>query len=340
MKKGRGGGGTGIDFSPALARDHWFGVHVASVTAPQAGHTGDIGGVPLVQPPPPGSAPGSVCGRLVVPVQSGGGVSWWTSNDCGAHFSAETLITPNMTATHSVPQMRTSLLPTSGMDGAGNIYVVWQTRSFRVGSVSSTPNDIAMSVMPAPTASNPNPSFGPPVRIPIETDNTNANTVDHFIPGISADPNTSGASAHLGLYFYSFPVASCAFSDPANLSNQCDLRVGFVSSTDGGATWSDPTYIAHMTLNELARTSQGLMVGDYSSAGVIPTGPFKGNSISAFSVGLQNLTQDQRILVATDGLPITSGSNPVQHASVATLVTAKEQGGYKQKDLPPDEDHG
>ena len=58
--------------------------------------------------------------------------------------------------------------------------------------------------MPAPTAANPNPAFGFPVRIPIENDNTNANTVDHFIPGISADQNTSGATAHLGLYFYSF----------------------------------------------------------------------------------------------------------------------------------------
>ncbi|HJQ83956.1 MAG TPA: hypothetical protein VKA21_07770, partial [Candidatus Binatia bacterium] len=335
-----GAGGTGIDFTPALTRDHWVGVHVASASAPQVGHTGDIGGVPLVQPPPPGSTPGSVCGRLVIPVQSGGGVSWWTSNDCGAHFSAETLITPNMTATHAVPQMRTSLLPSSTMDAAGNIYVVWQTRSFRVGSVSSTPNDIAMSVMPAPTASNPNPAFGAPVRIPIETDNTNANTVDHFIPGISADLRTSGSTAHLGLYFYSFPVAACAFSDPANPANQCDLRVGFVSSTDGGATWTAPTYIAHMSLNELARTSQGLMVGDYSTAAVIPSGHFAGNSISAFSVGLQNSTLDQQMMVATHGLPIVAGTNAARPASAGAVQTAKQQGGYVQKDLPPDEDHG
>src|SRR5262249_3541543 len=151
---------------------------------PQTGHTGDIGGVPLVQPPPPGSPPGSTCGRLVIPLATNG-VSWWTSNDCGHHFSAETQIKPNMTARHNVPQMRPPLPPTSAMDGAGNIYVVWQTRSFRVGSVASTPNDIAMSIMPAPTAANPNPSFGPPFRIPIEADNTNANTNDHFIPGIS-----------------------------------------------------------------------------------------------------------------------------------------------------------
>jgi hypothetical protein len=245
-----------------------------------------------------------------------------------------------MTATHSVPQMRTSLLPTSAIDGAGNIYVVWQTRSFRVGSVSSTPNDIAMSMMPAPTASNPNPSFGAPVRIPIEADNTNANTVDHFIPGISADPHTAGSSAHLGLYYYSFPVASCAFSDPGNPANQCDLRVGFVSSIDGGTTWSPPTYIAHMSLNELARTSQGLMVGDYSTAAVIPAGHFAGHSISAFSVGLENQTIDQPMYVATHGLPIVGGSAAARHASISVIRRANKQGGYRQKNLPPDRDHG
>ena len=328
-----GGGGTGVDFTPALARNHWFGVRVAATTAPQTGHTGDIGGVPLVQPPPPGAAPGSTCGRLVIPLATNG-VSWWTSNDCGAHFSAETQITPNMTAGHSVPQIRTSLLPTSAIDGAGNIYVVWQTRSFRTGSVSSTPNDIAMSVMPAPTAANPNPSFGAPVRIPIEADNTNANTNDHFIPGISADPSTSGSSAHLGLYFYNFPVAACAFSDPANPGNQCDLRVGYVSSTDGGATWSSPTYLAHMSLNSLVRSSQGLMVGDYSSADVIPAGPNKGNSISAFAVGLPLQTLTQLMYVPSHGLPIAGGGLRSVKPSKSAIARAKRY-HPKHTNVPP-----
>ena len=60
--------GTGITFTPALTRNHWVAVNVANAAANQAGHTGDIGGVPLVQPPPPGSAPGTVCGRVVVPL--------------------------------------------------------------------------------------------------------------------------------------------------------------------------------------------------------------------------------------------------------------------------------
>jgi len=187
-----GAAGTGVTFTPALTRAHVLAAPTASATAAQAGRTGGIGGVPLVQPPAPGSAPGTVCGRVVVPIQVNG-LSYFSSSDCGAHWSASTQITPNMTATHTAAQgLRTSLLPSSSIDGSGAIYLTWQTRSFRVSSVASTPNDIAMAVMPAPTAANPYPAFGAPVRIPIEADNTTANTVDHFIPGISADPAPPG----------------------------------------------------------------------------------------------------------------------------------------------------
>jgi hypothetical protein len=278
-----------------------------------------------VQPPPPGSAPGSACGRLVVPVQSSGGVSWWTSNDCGAHFSAETLILPNMVAGHSVAFMRTSLLPMSAMDGAGNIYLVWQTRAFRVGSVASTPNDIAISVMPAPTAAIPNPAFGAPQRIPIEADNTNANTNDHFIPGITADPNTSGSSAHLGLFYYNFPVAACAYADPANPANQCNLRVGYVSSVDGGTTWGSPQYLGSMPLSTIVHSSQGLMVGDYSQGSVIPTGPYAGNAISAFAVGLVDKTLNQAMYVPTHGLGILGGSAATTSGTSSEIARASNE---------------
>jgi hypothetical protein len=331
-----GAAGTGVDFSPALVRDHPTGAAVASVTAPQVGRTGGIGGVPLVQPPPPGAAPGSVCGRVVVPVQVSG-VSWWSSSDCGAHWSATTQILPNMTATHSVAQgIRTSLLPTSSMDGAGNIYLVWQTRSFRVGSVASTPNDIAMAVMPAPTASNPNPGFNAPERIPIEADNTAANTNDHFIPGIAADPSTGGATAHLGLYYYNYPVAACAYADPQNPANQCDLRVGFVSSTDGGATWSAPQQLAHMAIADVVRSSQGPMVGDYSQATVIPNGPWAGNAISAFAIGMSDKTLAQEMDVATHGLPITGGGAVSTLATSQEVRTAQQQFDDAQAQLGPD----
>jgi hypothetical protein len=327
--------GTGVTFTPALTSAHLGGSVVANSTAAVSGKTGGIGGVPLVQPPPPGSAPGSVCGRVVVPIQVNG-LSWFTSSDCGNSWSASNQIFPNMTTTHTVAQgLRTSLLPSSTMDGTGAIYLTWQTRSFRVGSVASTPNDIAMSVMPAPTAANPNPAFSAPVRIPIEADNTTANPVDHFIPGISADPATSGATAHLGLYYYSYPVAACVYANPAAYAPagsqpQCNLQVGYVSSTDGGATWSAPQYLAGMTLADVVRSSQGPMVGDYSNAAVIPAGPYAGNSISTFAIGLLPRSpadngMNENMYVTTHGLAIAGGGAQADAATNSLANTAQTQ---------------
>src|SRR5262249_42843769 len=111
-----GATGTGVTFSPALARSHTLGAPTANAAAPMIGATGGIGGVPLVQPPPPGAAPGAGWGRVVVPVQING-VSWFSSSDCGANWSARTQILPNMTATHTVPQMH--LAPADLGDGRG-----------------------------------------------------------------------------------------------------------------------------------------------------------------------------------------------------------------------------
>ena len=359
-----------------------------SAPANTANSAQGLGGVPLVQPPPPNAPPGTVCGRVVVPI-SGAGMVWFTSSDCGGSWSATSTILPNMTAEHAVAgDFRTSLLPASAMDGAGAIYAVWQTRSFRtqnttlaasataggtcvrLGNISglaagqtlridpngahpevvtiqtvgataclnaqgatitpplayghtagvlvtknnvasnsaSDPNDIAMSVMSAPTDGSPAPTFGAPVRIPIEADTGGqSNTNDHFIPGIAADPSTSGSGAHLGLFYYSYRVANC---QDYNYDNLCAARVGYVSSRDAGAHWTSPTYLASMTLGEIARSSQGPMVGDYATADVISAGACRGRAIESFAVGLTPEPDDnalaERMFAPTCGLRIGS----------------------------------
>src|SRR5262249_21796781 len=163
---------------------HTIGAATGSAAAPPVGRTGGIGGVPLVQPPPPGSAPGSVCGRVVVPIQVNG-VSWWSSSDCGRHWSATTQILPNMTATHTGAQnIRAALRPPGGIDGPGAISLVGQTRRSRAGSVAPPPTDTALAVTPAPPPAQPTPPFGPPAQIPIDGPNDPTNTNDHFVPGI------------------------------------------------------------------------------------------------------------------------------------------------------------
>ena len=113
------------------------------------------------------------------------------------------------------------------------------------------------------------------------------------------------------------------------------MRVGFVSSIDGGATWSDPSYLASMGLADLVRSSQGLMVGDYSSADVIPAGPNAGNAISAFAVGLTDKSLNQPMFVPRDGIPITGGSTALTKPSAAVINRAKAEGVQRQPNVPP-----
>ena len=101
-------------------------------------------------------------------------------------------------------------------------------------------------------------TWSSPQRIPIDAVGSN---IDHFIPGLAVDPTTSGTTAHLALAFYYYPTANCT-------DTTCQLEVGFVSSTDGGANWSTETTLTStpMTMSWLANTTQGYMVGDYISA--------------------------------------------------------------------------
>jgi hypothetical protein len=90
--------------------------------------------------------------------------------------------------------------------------------------------------------------------VPIDATTSGA---DHFTPGIAVDPSTSGASARIGLTYYYNPNAACSAST-------CQLDAGFISSVNGGASWSPAAQLAGpMTLSWLPNTSQGRMFGDY-----------------------------------------------------------------------------
>ena len=77
-------------------------------------------------------------------------------------------------------------------------------------------------------------------------------------PALPSDRSTSGSSTHLALGYYYYPVAACG--------NNCQLNVGFISSTDDGATWSQARKVAGpISTTWIASTNQGVMVGDYMS---------------------------------------------------------------------------
>ncbi len=138
-------------------------------------------------------------------------------------------------------------------------------------------------------------------------------TIVSFIPGIAVDNTTSGANAHLALTYYNYPQSKC-------ISSTCSLNVGFISSLDGGATWSAPTHLAGpMNLAWLPKTSSGRMVGDY-----ISTSFSGGKAHGVFANANANVGTvfDEAMYTTASGLSVlerrslftSAGERPVPHA--------------------------
>ncbi len=195
-----------------------------------------LGGVPVVQPN----------GTVVVPAsdESGENMIAFISSDGGLTWSSSTII--STISDHLVAgNLRNDSLPMSAIDSAGVVYVAWPDCRFRSGCSS---NDIVIST------SSDGVSWGAPVRVPIDSISS---TVDHFLPAIAVDPSTGGSSGHLALVYHYYPNAVCT-------ELTCGLNIGYVTSNDGGANWSAPNQLAgSMSLDWLADTSLGRMVGDY-----------------------------------------------------------------------------
>jgi hypothetical protein len=245
-------------------------------------NTGDaasgLGGQPVVRPN----------GTVLVPFQSSSGqIRSFRSIDGGASWRATVLV--STIQSHTVAGgLRTSPLPSAEVDSNGTVYVVWQDCRFRSGCAA---NDIVMSKSTSET------TWGPVTRIPIDA---TTSTVDHFIPGIGVDRSTSGATARIGLTYYFYPNRSCSAAT-------CQLTVGFISSTNGGASWSAPTQLAGpMTLSWIANASQGRIVGDYISTSVRNGANAYPTIAVAFAPS--GSTFNEAVYVPTGGLAISGGA--------------------------------
>jgi hypothetical protein len=270
-------------------------------------NTGDaasgLGGQPVVRPN----------GTVLVPFRSSSGqIRSFRSIDGGASWRATVLV--STIQAHTVAGgLRTSPLPSAEVDAAGTVYVVWQDCRFRSGCAA---NDIVMSKSTSET------TWGPVTRVPIDP---TSSTVDHFIPGIGVDRSTSGGSARIGLTYYFYPNRSCTAAT-------CQLDVGFISSANGGTTWSAATQLAGpMTLSWIANTSQGRMVGDYISTSIR-------NGANAFPIiavafapsgGIFN----EAMYVPTGGLQITGGAS---RALTGPVVAVRGSGrlAAQERELP------
>jgi hypothetical protein len=244
--------------------------------------TGDnatgLGGQPLVQPN----------GTVVVPFLSlNGSISAFTSTDGGTSWNSS--VTISSQTDHAVANLRSEALPSAEIDSSGKVYVAWQDCRFESGCSA---NDIVMST------STDGTTWSATQRIPTDAVGSG---IDHFIPGLAVDTSTSGNTAHLGLAFYYYPNANCT-------TTTCQLQVGFVSSTNGGTSWSAETTLTPSAMNVawLASTTQGNMVGDY-----ISTSFSNGKAFPVFVVATApNGGQlNEAMFTATSGLAITGGTS-------------------------------
>src|SRR6266567_3823792 len=258
-----------------------------------AGTPSGLGGQPLVQPN----------GTVVVPYTSNGSaIRSFSSTNGGTSWNASVLV--SRVRSHGVAGgLRSGEgLPTAEIDGSGKVFVAWQDCRFRSGCPS---NDIVYS-----TSTNGS-TWSAVTRVPIDAVTS---TVDHFIPGIGVDHATSGTTAKVGLYYYFYPTANCTAAT-------CQLEVGFISSANGGTSWSAPTTVAGpFGLALIANTSQGRMVGDYISCSVV-----NGSGVGLFAVGRtpsSGTAFNEAMFAVTGGIPVTGGAARAAAGPVFATGTA------------------
>lgn len=261
-----------------------------------------LGGQPLVLPN----------GTVIVPFLTGGAIESFSSANGGASWSTPIQIAGVQVITVQ-GGLRSDPLPSAQIDAAGNVYVVWQDCSFRANCTS---NDLVMSTSADGT------TWTQPARIPIDAVTSGA---DHFIPGLGIDPATAGSTAHLGLTYYYYPVANCTAAT-------CALYVGFISSLDGGNTWSAPTPIAGpMSVTWLPSTFSGLMVGDY-----IATSFAGGKAFGFFAVAktASGSTFDEAIYTTQSGFDVLSRAGVSSSAGERPVFTGRSSASSRVLHAP------
>jgi hypothetical protein len=195
-----------------------------------------IGGQPVVQPN----------GTVVVPIANLNetAIESFVSTDGGGTWTAPVVISP--TQDHAAGgSFRHGSLPSAVVDTGGTVYVAWESCTLEP---NCTNNDVLLST------STTGVSWSAAAIVPIDPMGSG---IDHMIPGIGVDGATSGATAHLGIVY---------FTESATCTSNCTVSSGFIASTSGGTTWGTAVQLAG-PINQtwLANTSQGRMVGDYNS---------------------------------------------------------------------------
>jgi len=269
-------------------------------------NVGVIGGQPLTLPN----------GNVVIPIDNAfeTALGYTISTNGGVKFGQAFTIT-GITAKDDPGNIRSGPLPSAEISGDGKIYVVWEDCRFRAGC---TTNDLVY------TTSTNGSTWTAVQRIPTDPNGVNG-TQDTFIPGVAVDRTTSGSSIKVGVGYYYYPNVNCTFAT-------CQLQIGYISSSNGGSTWSAQTMLrGPMTMSWLPNTTQGRMVGDYMSTSYDANHLAHPVFAEAYApVGnpdcaIATPNCNQPLEVPTSGLAAAAGS--VAQPNDAVVYTAKPQPG-------------
>jgi hypothetical protein len=135
----------------------------------------------------------------------------------------------------------------AAVDASGKVFVVWADCRSRP---DCSQNDLFLST------TLDGRHWSAPSRIPLGGPNSSK---DRFLPTIAVDPSTAGTSAHVAIAYYYYPQAECTVET-------CELRVGFVSSTDGGSTWNSRSVAGPFGDDWLPPGPNGFRFADYIGA--------------------------------------------------------------------------
>jgi hypothetical protein len=200
-------------------------------------------------------------GTLVIPYRASGmTIRALVSRDGGATLGAPIAVADVRVA--PVPELRSPPLPSAEVAADGRVYVVWHDCRFRRDCGS---NDIVL------VSSADGVSWSVPARVPLSAlrfaGAPDRGETHHVIPGLGVDASTGGGGARLALASYAVG-RFCAVGELT-----CPIAPSFVSSADGGRTWSTPVALSDpQPLSAIADTTQGRMVGDYVSTSFVSRG--------------------------------------------------------------------